>query len=180
MEEATVISLIRAGRVDAFSGVVEEYQQPIIRYLYRLTGDFVTAQDLAQDTFVQAYQSILKTNSDIQLKAWLYKIATNNARQVFRRRKVLGFISFDGHKEDAVIAVDDTSVQTGENMAVLAALKKVPLEQRECLVLHFVEGFKYREIGAALGISEDAVRMRITRGKQAFLGSYKGGDSNEV
>ncbi len=180
MEEASVITMIRAGSADAFSGVVEEYQQPIIRYPYRLTGDLNLSQGLAQDTFVQAYQSILKTSSDIQLKAWLYKIATNNARQLFRRRKLLGFISFDGHRETENTSVEDNSLQTNENLAVRAALKQVPLEQRECLVLHFVEGFKYREIGKALGISEDAVRMRIARGKQAFLRSYQGGESNEL
>ena len=175
MEEASVIMMVRAGNVDAFSGVVEEYQQPIIRYLYRLTGELAIAQDLTQDTFIQAYKSIIKTNSDIQMKAWLYKIATNNARQ-FRRKKLLNFISFDGHKQPDSLAIDDKTAQTGENLDIRETLRKIPLEQRECLVLHFVEGFKYREIGEALGISEDAVRMRISRGKTAFLALYQGGE----
>ena len=76
MEEAQVIDMVRAGEVDAFAEIVEHYQAPILRYLYRLTGDYQMAQDLAQDTFLQAYKGILKTKADLSLKAWLYRIAT--------------------------------------------------------------------------------------------------------
>ena len=57
------------------------------------------------------------------------------------------------------------------------ALLEVPRNQRECLVLHFVSGFKYYEIAATLGISEDAVRKRIARGKEIFRDAYNGGES---
>lgn len=170
-----MIAMVRAGGAGAFGCVVEEYEQPITRYLYRLTGDVVTAQDLTQDTFVQAYEAITKTKPDLNLKAWLYKIATNNARQLIRRGRLFKFIPFDDHRETKELSIEDKAEQAGENLAIRDALRKVPLEQRECLILHFVEGFKYNEIGKALGISEDAVRMRIARGKKSFRGSYQGG-----
>jgi len=53
LEEARVIALIRAGEADAFAEIIEHYQASIIRYLYRLTGDYEMAKDLAQDTFIQ-------------------------------------------------------------------------------------------------------------------------------
>ena len=81
MEEARVISLVRAGEVDAFAEIIENYQAPIIRYLYRLTGDYEMARDLAQDTFLQAYRGILKTDAELSFRAWLYRIATNSALQ---------------------------------------------------------------------------------------------------
>ena len=52
------------------------------------------------------------------------------------------------------------------------ALLKVPGEQRTCMVLHFVEGLKYREIAEILGISEDAVRKRVARGSHEFRKAY--------
>ena len=75
MEEARVIALVRAGEADAFAEIIGYYQAPIIRYLYRLTGDYEMAKDLAQDTFLQAYKGILKTNAELSFKAWLYRIA---------------------------------------------------------------------------------------------------------
>jgi RNA polymerase sigma-70 factor (ECF subfamily) len=59
-----------------------------------------------------------------------------------------------------------------ETAAIEEALRHVPHEQRVCLVLHFVEGFKYREIAETLDISEDAVRKRVARGRRVFINHY--------
>ena len=171
MEEAEVIALVRAGEVDAFAGIIEHYQAPIIRYLYRLTGDYEMAKDLAQDTFVQAYKGILKTDAELSFKAWLYRIATNNAFRHSRRKKLLSFIPFTSKERDIQIA-DERLDCPEDTVAIREALLKVPQEQRTCLVLHFVEGFKYREIAETLGCSEEAVRKRVARGRKLFIGLY--------
>jgi RNA polymerase sigma-70 factor (ECF subfamily) len=59
-----------------------------------------------------------------------------------------------------------------ETAAVHDALLKVPEKLRVCMVLHYVDGFKHREIAAMLGISEDAVRMRVARGSGQFRKLY--------
>jgi RNA polymerase sigma-70 factor (ECF subfamily) len=177
LEEAAVITRMRSGSPDAFTEVILEYQTAIIRYLYRFTGDYELAQDLAQDTFVQAYKSILKTDSELQLKAWLYKIATNNALQHARRKKILFFIPFSSNKVDKTAVANYQADQTGEKLMIRQALGKVPPEQRNCLVLHYVEGFKYKEIAGILGISEEAVRKRTARGKEEFRKQYAGGEN---
>jgi len=176
LELVSIIAMMRAGRVDAFAEIVEHYQVPIVRYLYRLTGNYETAQDLAQETFIQAYKGILKTNSELRLKAWLYRIATNNARQYYRRRKLLSFIPFTDSRISEVPDVKNQLDSAVEKVAIQETLNKVPAEQRVCIVLHFVEGLKYREIAETLGISEDAVRKRVARGKQVFRRLYSGGE----
>ena len=94
LDDTQVITSIREGAPDAFAIIVERYQQPIVRYLYRLTSDWSVAEDLAQDTFVNAYRGIAKTREELSFKAWLYRIATNNARQYHRRRRLISFIPF--------------------------------------------------------------------------------------
>ena len=171
MEEAQVIALVRAGEADAFAEIIEHYQAPIIRYLYRMTGDYEMAKDLAQDTFIQAYKSILRTDAELSFRAWLYRIATNNALQHRRRKKLLSFIPFASREQD----ISNSEIKTncpGEALAINEALLKIPEEQRTCLVLHFVEGFKYREIAGTLGCSEEAVRKRVARGRKLFIGLY--------
>jgi RNA polymerase sigma-70 factor (ECF subfamily) len=182
LEEAHVIALMRAGSINAFAEIVERYQMPIIRHLYRLTGDYEMAQDLAQDTFLQAYKSILKTTADISLKAWLYRIATNNARQYRRRKRLLSFISFDDYRKSDTLTMENQSDLTGDKMAIQEALLKVPEVHRVCMVLHFIEGFKYREIAETLGVSEDTVRKRVARGSREFRRQYNagGGEVHEV
>jgi len=176
LEESLVIAQVRSGNTDAFAVVVEHFQAPIQRYLYRFTGDYELAKDLTQDTFIQAYKSIRKTNSELSLKAWLYRIATNNAYQYYRRKRLISFIPFSSLKKEIEKSIADYAVDTTETMAIQEALFKVPEEQRVCLVLHLIEGFRYREIAETMGISEDAVRMRVARAKEAFRRFYLGGD----
>ena len=138
MDEAQVIALVRAGDTDAFAEIIEHYQVPIIRYLYRLTGDYEVAQDLAQDTFLQAYKGILKTKSELSFKAWLYRIATNNALQFRRRKRLLSFIPFTDLRKSDIPAMEAPPDCAEERMAIQEALLKVPNEQRACMGLHFV------------------------------------------
>jgi RNA polymerase sigma-70 factor (ECF subfamily) len=174
LDEAAAINLVRGGNADAFTGIVEHYQAPLQRYLYRLTGDTELARDLAQDTFVQAYKNISKTDSELSLRAWLYRIAENNARQHFRRKKLISFLPFSD-QEAAEPAEGDHAGKMEESMAIEEALLKIPQKQRTCLVLHFVEGFKYREIAEILEITEEAVRKRVSRGSVEFRKLYGAG-----
>jgi RNA polymerase sigma-70 factor (ECF subfamily) len=171
LEEARVIALVRAGETDAFAEIIGHYQAPIIRYLYRMTGDYEMAKDLAQDTFIQAYKGILKTDAELSFRAWLYRIATNNALQHRRRKKLLSFIPLISKEHDIPNSRSQVDC-VGETLAINEALLKVPEEQRTCLMLHFVEGFKYQEIAETLGCSEEAVRKRVARGKKLFIGLY--------
>jgi RNA polymerase sigma-70 factor (ECF subfamily) len=172
LEDIQLIALIREGNTEAYGQVIERYQLPIGKYLYRLTGEYETAKDLTQDTFIQAYQSLRKNKDEIQLKAWLYGIATNKALQYRRRKKIINFIPFDDAQKTDPPDGKNQPDEIVEKIMVEAAMLKVPEEQRVCMMLHFVEGFKYREIAQTLGISEDAVRMRVARGSQEFRKQY--------
>ncbi len=176
MEAVALIARIRAGSPDAFQGIIEQYQAPITRYLYRLTGEYETARDLTQETFIKAYNSILKTDSELKLNSWLYRIATNTAIQHLRRKKLIIFIPFENMLKSESRNNGIGPETPVEEIAIKDALNKIPYKQRICVVLHYVEGFKYREIAETMGISEEAVRKRVARGVQVFRRSYDGGD----
>jgi RNA polymerase sigma-70 factor (ECF subfamily) len=178
LDDLQLIALVRNGNTDAFGQIIERYQLPIAKYLYRLTGEYETAKDLAQDTFIQAFQSLRKNKAEILLKAWLYGIATNKALEYRRRKRIITFIPFNDYLKADPPDNNNQIEELPEKIAVHDALLQVPKEQRVCMVLHFVEGFKYQEIAQTLGISEDAVRMRVARGSQEFRKQYgtKGGE----
>ena len=177
IDTTILIAQLREGRTDVFTEIIEEYQYPLIRYLSRLTGDDNLAQDLAQDTFLQAYKNILKTDSELNLKAWLYGIATNNALQYHRRKKIISLIPFEIIKKLEPYQNLSNSQDPTEKIAISDTLVQIPYDKRICLVLHYVEGFRYREIAETLGISEEAVRKRVSRGKQMFKRLYdRGGE----
>jgi len=177
LDEIQILAKVRNGDTDAFNGIVEFYQMSIQRYLFRLTGDYALSQDLAQQTFIQAYQNLLKTTKTISFKPWLYRIATNNAWQYSRRKRLINFIHFNSNDTLPALLTPDCTI---DKLAIKEALLKVPATLRSCLVLHFVEGLKYHEIGETIGISDDAVRKRITRGKQIFKRMYSGDGTGEL
>ena len=173
MEDSRIIAEVRSGNIEAFAAIVEHYQSPILHYLYQLTGNYETSRDLMQDTFLQAYRGILKTGEIHSFKAWLYRIATNNALQFLRRKRWRSFFPLKENLQAGNQAGGDPGELMDTQMAIREAMRRIPAEQRVCLVLHFVEGFKYEEIAGALGISSEAVRKRVARGRQEFRRLYR-------
>ncbi len=136
---------------------------------------------MAQDTFVQAYKGILKTRSELHFKAWLYRIATNNALQYHRRRRLLSFVPFMGSESSEMVDTSNSPDAVPERMTIQDALMAVPIQRMECLVLHHVEGLKYREIAGIVDATEEAVRKRVARGSKEFRSAYRrlSGDEQE-
>jgi len=170
LEKSDALARIRRGDLDAFACLVQHFQEPIVNYLYRLTGDSEVARDLAQDTFVQAYKKLTTSCPTLSFNSWLFRIATNNALQYLRRKARIAFVPLDETRKTPTI---EEAAQKGAAVAaVQEALLRVHERLRVCMVLHFVDGFKHREIANMLGISEDAVRMRIARGSEEFRRAY--------
>ena len=102
-------------------------------------------------------------------------LATNNAYQHSRRKKIISFITFQSRTESANHNSENQSYLSDKNIAVHEALSKIPEKHRVCMVLHFIEGFKYKEIAETIGISEEAVRKRVARGSDEFRKLYGSG-----
>jgi RNA polymerase sigma-70 factor (ECF subfamily) len=172
-DEQQLIALACKGDTAAFGELVKTYRDPILRYLFRLTGDMEKANDLTQDTFLKAFQKITGIRSEAAFKPWLYRIATRTVHSYWRRANLKKFISFDSAKPPGGKIIAAPPENTEDKIDVRYALLAIPQNQRECIVLHFIGGFTYREIATTQGISEDAVRMRIARGKEVFKNAYK-------
>lgn len=173
LDNTETVNRAQAGDVDAYGDLVESYQSQIIRYFFRMTGDTETARDLVQDTFLQVYKSLSKTTPDLPFKSWLYRIATNNVLQYRRKKKSLPSLR---PMDNPGFEAESQSVNKVTNEAeVQDILLRIPAKYRACMILHYIDGFKYREIGQMLGMSEDAVRMRVARGSEEFRKRFDAG-----
>jgi RNA polymerase sigma factor (sigma-70 family) len=155
----------------AFSRVYEAKAQELLVFLLRRTFDVEVARDLTAETFAQAFEHRrrFRGQTDAEAEAWLYGIARHQlgryARNgVIQRRAVerLGV---------AVPAVSDADHQRVVELAGLADLRKtvadafstLPVEQREALRLRVIDEHEYRDVAAALGVSEETARARVSR-----------------
>ncbi len=153
----------------------------VLVFLARRTLDAAIAADLTAETFAQAFRSWprLQGRSEPEVRAWLFTVARRQVSRYLRRGRVerralqrLG-IRLPALHEDDVAAVDERA-GLGELRAALGVeLARLSAEQREALRLRVVEERSYAEVALVLGVSEQAVRARVSRGLRALAGALE-------
>lgn len=184
-ETRTDHSLLAAtleGDETAFAELVRRYRNQITNYIYRMTSDYETAVDLAQETFIRVYRAAARYQSNYAFSTYIYRIATNLAISELRRRKRRRMVSLTGFfqgrdrtEEPAELDPPDSSplqdctlVEEERRAAVARAISTLPDKYRAPLVLRDVEGRSYEEIADILQMSQGTVKSRINRAR-SFL-----------
>lgn len=149
----------------------EAYSGRIYRYLLRLTGERETAEDLTQETFLQAIRDRRRLSEPPPNEAaWLFRIATNRATDHFRRRRRFTWLPFVAERHGG--STGDAAESLAEQELVLRALHRLPPETAAMLLLKDGEGFTSQEIAMMLGQNYEAVRKRLARARESFRIEY--------
>lgn len=167
--DASLVERAQHGDRAAFAALVERYQQPLGSYLWRLSRDRDLALDLTQETLLRAYRSIGAMPAGLQARPWLYRIATNLAYDEFRRQRRFRRLPIGAREH---LATQDESVPIEERELVQRALARLRPNDQAVLLLCAVEQLSYREVGAILHCSSEAVRKQFTRAKERFRLAY--------
>jgi RNA polymerase sigma-70 factor (ECF subfamily) len=171
--EAALIEQLRRQEEDAFTVIYERHKTQIFNYLYRLSGSSELADDLTHDTFLSAYESLPKLRPDSNIAPWLYRIASNRFRDFLRRKKVISWLRWsDTPRCQASLSCSGGEELLPERETVQAALGIMKPEYAICLVLRLAEGFSSEETALILGVTPEAVRMRLSRARQMFKTAY--------
>jgi RNA polymerase sigma-70 factor (ECF subfamily) len=162
-----LVELARKGDSDAFGMLYDHYQASVYRFLYYRTRSSTLAEDLTSETFFRALRSM--TNFRWQGKdfgAWLMTIARNLATDHFKAgRTRLEMTTEDmGAHDDSTDGPELTVLASMTNEILLKALTQLPDEQRDCLVMRFLQGMSIAETAAVLGRSDGAVKQLQLRG----------------
>jgi RNA polymerase sigma-70 factor (ECF subfamily) len=154
-----------------FERLYADYESPILNYLYRLLGDPRLAEDLAQEAFTRAWNARRDLPRLDNPRAWMYRIATNLARDHFRRARLLSWLPLLG-KEPALTG-DPHEGDPIEAAKMRRALLKLSEDYRTPLVLYTCQEFSVAEIAATLNVSTDAVKQRLVRARQQLRSVYE-------
>lgn len=153
----------------AHSHATHPWREPDRRKLVRLcaaiSGDSTAAEDLAQETLLEAWRNAHKLRDPGGADRWLAAIARNVCLRWARSRgRELSFVALETE-----LAVDDDELERAELVEVLdRALGLLPPETREILIHRYVHDSAHAEIGERFGLTEDAVAMRLARGKDTL------------
>ena len=181
-QELTIIRRVQHGDIDAFELLVAAYEKNVFNVALQMVGNREDAQDMAQEAFLKAYNSLDSFRGDSKFSSWLYRIVSNVCLDFKRRQSRRPSSSLtveDDEGETLELDIADES-QSPEALlerkltreAVRRGLQKLPDEQRQILLLREIQGMSYEEIGEAMGLEEGTVKSRIFRARKklcAFL-----------
>lgn len=172
------IATVRRGSAEDpdFETLHEAYRPRVQRYLTRLAGE-AEAEDLTQEVFLRAHRGLAAYRGEAQLSTWLYRIATNAAFDRMRRpdfRREASEVSLEDLGES--LAVDSWSASEATSLDEMLSrherfhcfvgfLNGLPVLYRIVFVLAELEGLPDREIAEVLGLSLEAVKMRLHRAR---------------
>jgi RNA polymerase sigma-70 factor (ECF subfamily) len=182
VSDHSLLAAAREGDEAAFAELVRRYRGQITNYTCRVIGDYETAVDLAQETFLRVFRAAGRYQSNYAFSTYIYRIATNLAISELRKRKRQRLVSLTGvfrareqgaeecelDPPDLAPLADAALVDDERGRAVARAIATLPEKYRVPLVLRDVEERSYEEISRILDLSEGTVKSRISRAR-AFL-----------
>ena len=162
-----LVELARGGDSEAFGMLYDHYHTSVYRFLYYRVGSVALAEDLTSETFFRALRSMGSFRwQGKDFGAWLMTIARNLTTDHYKSGKTrLEMATEDMSPHDSATEGPENAVlATLTNEALLEALKKLPTEQQECLIMRFLQGLSIAETAQVLGRSDGAVKQLQLRG----------------
>lgn len=190
MSEQECITKCKEGDMDAFSVLVESYENKILNHCFRMLGNVTDAEDATQEVFVKVFRFIKSYSEQSSFSTWIYKIASNVCLDQLRKNKrqlkdTVSLHQQNSEGEEFLLAVEDDAPSPYDvarkkeaNRVLYQALDNLSADQRQVIVLRDIEGFSYEEIAKITKTAPGTVKSRINRARQNLQQILK--DSREL
>jgi len=177
MDDKQLIASFLEGDQSSFEKLVKKYQDKIYNTIYSITDNRTDAWDISQEVFIKVYHSLPSFRQNSNFYTWLYRIAVNQVKDFFRKRKSEKLVSIEnfGRKEkESFLSIFTSAPKTAwqelkakELQGIIQmALNSLSIKYRTIITLREIEGLSYSEIAEALGCSLGTVESRLYRARQ--------------
>jgi RNA polymerase sigma factor (sigma-70 family) len=175
--EMDLVRRAQRGDLKAYDELVQRYQQRIYATVYHMTSNHEDANDLAQDSFIKAYQALKSFKGGSSFYTWLYRIAVNKTINFLKQRKNRTHMSLNDldfnteNNPDLVALISENTPRRDAGLKELqeklnAALLKLSEPHRLVVVLHDVQGQSHEEIAEIMNCNIGTVRSRLFYARQ--------------
>lgn len=180
MSETTFIEDLRAGKREAYSRLLDEYEQRIFHTCLSFVPNKEDAEDIAQEVFVEVFKSIHKFKGNSKLSTWMYRVATNKSLEYIRKKNTKKRFAFMQSIFGNEIPLDKTAYFTEMNHpgillenkekseTIFKAIHQLPEAQKIVFTLHKVDGLSYKEIAEITEKSVSSVESLMFRAKKSL------------
>lgn len=181
--DSDLISRAKSGDSKSYDKLLKKYKNSVYSLVLRMVRNSQEAEDLTQEAFIKAFNSLASFNEEYAFSTWLYKIATNNCIDFFRKRKL------QTYSLDKPIQYKDSEIQheipdpdlnpeksimaSERNKLIKEAINKLPEKYHRAIVLRHSEEKSYEEIAEILGLPLGTVKARIFRAREMLNKTLK-------
>ena len=181
--DSDLINRAKSGDSKSYDKLLKKYKNSVYSLVLRMVRNSQEAEDLTQEAFIKAFNSLDSFNEEYAFSTWLYKIATNNCIDFFRKRKL------QTYSLDKPIQYKDSEIQheipdpdlnpeksimaTERNKLIKEAINKLPEKYYRAIVLRHSEEKSYEEISEILGLPLGTVKARIFRAREMLNKALK-------
>lgn len=176
--DLALVERVQKGDKRAFDLLVRKYQHRVVGVISRFISDWSECQDVAQDAFIRAYRAMAAFRGDSQFYTWMYKIATNTAKNHLvskgRRPPTDDIAIDDAVLLDGGMRLKDSATPEHEllrqeiEQTVFATVEQLPEDLKTAITLREVDGLSYEEIATQMDCPIGTVRSRIFRARDAI------------
>ncbi len=167
LSDEDLVRRVLRGETEVFEHIVKRFERLVYGFMLRKVSDTGVAQDLAQETFLIAYENLNRLKDHARLKSWIMGIAGNLVRDHYKRRKMAGMPE---GLEVELTGLDplQTVEQQERHEYLYKALMQLSDRYRAVLIKRYLEGQEYDEIAQELGLSIGAVEVCMHRARKAL------------
>jgi RNA polymerase sigma-70 factor (ECF subfamily) len=165
VEDAELAAQVLAGHPDAFTGLVERYEQAVYHLALRTLRDTEEAKDVTQETFFKAYRSLHTYRPAKRFSTWIFAICYHAAIDRINRRKRFTSDEMPDYA-DAAPGPEALAVSRSESETLLAAIDGLPAKYRTVITLYHLQGKQYEEIATVLKLPLGTVKTHLHRAKE--------------
>ena len=174
-DDVELIHNVLSGDENAFSALVKRYQKGVHALVWRKIGDYHIAEEITQDTFLQAHKKLASLKNPSQFPGWLYVIADRLCRSWFRKKQLKNIQSIETTREETLEKTayanylceqrEETAVECQREI-VQRLMAKLPESERTVMVLYYLGEMNCKEISKFLGVSPHTVKSRLRRARE--------------
>lgn len=185
MNDEDVMEQLQDGVMQAFDIIVYRYKDRLHNFLYRYTHNHEDCEDLVQETFLRVYRSRYSYQRIAKLSTWIYTIALNLAKSMYKKKQRMSLISIhadESDPDDREMEITDTNILQDDKLHLknsMGELEKALTELnddfKEVIILRDIQQLTYEEISEITGAAMGTVKSRINRARnqlQELIGDY--------
>lgn len=176
MDDLKIIESCLLGNTQIFSRLIDNYKNMVYNLAYRMSNSPHEAEDISQEAFMRAYQSLARFNPSYKFSTWIYQITLNIIRDKYKKKEI-DYISLDTpvetddsefyHQPADLTTNPEQIFSQRENLqAIQQAIYSLPLKYREVVVLRHLQDLSYVEISNILKLPQGTVKVHLYRARE--------------